>query len=306
MTQPAVPQRTLRQRVLFVLKPVILVIVLLLVVMPFALGLLFIWVLTTGLCGGGASPDAYNLPYEETVFVSSELQQPVNGYFIPGDNGATIVVPPAYTSGRGNQLHEIAVLHKHGYSVLAFESRSCMGHSVSLGYAEVSEVGDALAYLETRDDVDMEKLGIHGFSAGGVTTIMAAARYPIFKAASAEGGYHDFAEQLRDNVQHQWPGFGFLYELGVYIGYRLKTGHDLTVLSPVSVIGQIAPRPVLLIYGSAEPSLPGARMQLAAGGDSAELWEVPGAWHGSYLHSAPEEFERRVVEFYDRAFNIRR
>jgi uncharacterized protein len=167
-------------------------------------------------------------------------------------------------------------------------------------------VGDALDYLATRPDVDMEKLAIHGFSVGGAIATMAGARYPELKAVSAEGGYHDFSEQLSDNVQAQWPGLGFLYEWGVHIGYRLTTGYDLSVLSPIAAIGQIAPRPILLIYGTAEPSLPGAHLQMAAAKGNAELWEVPGATHGTYQYGAPEEYERRVVGFYDRVFNIRR
>jgi pimeloyl-ACP methyl ester carboxylesterase len=74
----------------------------------------------------------------------------------------------------------------------------------------------------------------------------------------------------------------------------------------VSVIGQISPRPILLIYGTAEPSLRGGQLELVAAGENAELWEVPGATHGTYQFDAPEEFERRVVGFYDKAFNIRR
>ena len=92
---------------------------------------------------------------------------------------------------------------------------------------------------------------------------------------------------------------------GAQLAYRLITGHDMGVLSPVSVIRQIAPRPVLLIYGTAEPSLDGGRAQLAAAGAHASLWEVPGAAHGGYWYAAPDEFERRVIAFYDGAFAIR-
>jgi len=306
MPQPSLPTRTIRQRVLFVLKPVVTVTAVLLVVFPFALGVIFIRVLTTGGCGGDGDPAAFDLPFEEITFLSSQFDTPIRGFFIPGDNGVTIILPPAFTSGRGGWLHEIAVLHQYGYSVLSYESRSCMGQYVSLGYAEVTEVGDALNYLATRPDVDMEKVGIHGFSSAGATSIMAAARYPVLRAVLAEGGYHDFGEQLHDNVQAQWPGLGMLYEFGVRVGYRLTMGYDLSVLSPISVIGQITPRPILLIYGTAEPALPGARLQLAAAGANAQLWEVPGATHGSYWYTAPEEFERRVIAFYDSAFDIRR
>ena len=152
----------------------------------------------------------------------------------------------------------------------------------------------------------MTKIGIHGFSVGGAIATMAGARYPALAAISAEGGYHDFGDQLSDNVAAQWPGLGFLYEWGVRVGYRLTTGYDLAVLSPITAIRQTAPRPVLLIYGTAEPSLPGARLQLAAAKGNVQLWEVPGATHGSYLADAPEEYERRLIAFYDSAFDIRR
>jgi uncharacterized protein len=306
MIPPPTATRTLRQRALFVLKPVLIVTLLLLFVFPFALGVIFIRALTTGGCGGDGDPAAFNLPFEDITFPSSEFGTPIRGFFIPGDNGVTIIVPPAFTSGRGSWLHEIAVLHEHGYSTLSYESRSCMGQYVSLGYAEVTEVGDALDYLATRPDVDMEMVGIHGFSSAGATSIMAGARYSALRAILAEGGYHDFGEQLHDNVEAQWPGLGSLYEFGVHLGYRLTTGYDISVLSPVSAIDEIAPRSILLIYGTAEPSLPGAHLQLSAAGPNAQLWEVPGATHGSYWYTAPEEFEQRVIAFYDNAFDIRR
>jgi uncharacterized protein len=281
--------------------------IILMVGIPFVYGLNFIRDLTTGSCSGDGDPAAYDLPFEEVSFQSSEFNMPIRAYFIPGDNGATLIVPPGTTGGRGGWLHEIAVLNRNGYSALSYESRNCMGHPISLGYAEVTEVGDALDYLATRPDVNMEKVGVHGFSAAGAMAIMAGARYPAISAVLAEGGYHDFGESLHDTVQAQgWSFLGAFYELGARFGYRYTTGYDVSVLSPVSVIGQIAPRPILLIYGTNEPSLPGAHLELAAAGDNAELWEVTGATHGSYWYTAPEEFEERVIAFYDRAFDISR
>lgn len=309
MTQPSAPERTLRQRAWFVLRPVLIVAALVSIIAPFVAGVIFIRALTAAPCGGGGDPGAFNLPYEDVSFPSSEFKTGIKAFFIPpdADNGVVVIVPPPYTTGRGGMLHEIAVLHKHGYGALNFESRSCMGHTISLGYAEVTEVGDALNYLATRPDVDMKMIAIHGFSSAGATSIMAAARYPEIGAVVAEGGYHDFADAITDSSQaQQWLFLGTFYEFGVKVSYRLSTGYDLSVLSPVSVIGKISPRPILLIYGTAEPSLRGGQLELAAAGENAELWEAPGATHGSYQIDLPEEFERRVVDFYDKAFDIRR
>ena len=174
----------------------------------------------------------------------------------------------------------------------------------SLGYNEVNEVGDALEYLATRPDIDMNRIGISGFSTGGATSIMSGARYPQIKAVVAEGGYYDFHELIGDEANRYW--FGGLYAFGANLSYQLALGMPMTVLSPVSVIDQIAPRPLLLIYGTHEPSLPGARKQIAAAGKNAELWEVPQGTHGSYWIHAPEEYEQRVITFFDAALNVER
>ncbi len=295
--------QSLRRRIIYALRLLAVAAALLAPGIPFALGYSMMISFTAGGCGGGDDPRRYDLPFEEVAFPAAVLQTTIRGYFIPGGNGVTVIVPPTGASDRGNWMHEIAVLHRHGYSALTYESRNCLGYAHSLGYAEVAEVADALAYLRTRPDVNMERVAIHGFSTAGATAILAAARFPELRAVVAEGGYHDFAAQLRASLGGAWYSLPYMW--GAQLAYRLITGHDMGVLSPVSVIRQIAPRPVLLIYGTAEPSLDGGRAQLAAAGAHASLWEVPGAAHGGYWYAAPDEFERRVIAFYDGAFAIR-
>jgi pimeloyl-ACP methyl ester carboxylesterase len=82
--------------------------------------------------------------------------------------------------------------------------------------------------------------------------------------------------------------------------YRLITGTDIHALNPSGVIGQIRPRPILLIYGDREVSLPGGYQQKAAAGDNAELWIIPGAGHGGYRQLAAAEYETRIMAFFDR------
>ncbi len=307
MPSPSPTQRSLRRRILFVAIPVVTISIFLVVGIPFAVGALFIRTVTMGITGAGCGPDTppgtYDLPYEDVAFRSSELNRDIRGYFIPGTNGVTLIDPPTGNNGNGNIMQEVAVLNRHGYGVLTYVSRGCLGFPYhTLGYAEVAEVKDAMDYLATRDDVDMTRLGIHGFSTAGATAIFAAARYPELRAVVAEGNYHDFDGHTANQISGAW--YSGLYLLGVRLGYRAVTGLDIAVLSPVSVIHEIAPRPILLIYGSIEPALYGGRLEQAAAGDNAELWEVPGSWHGGYVYAAPEAFERRVIGFYDRAFGV--
>jgi acetyl esterase/lipase len=125
---------------------------------------------------------------------------------------------------------------------------------------------------------------------------------PEIRSVSAEGGYHDYPTALGlgnvSNILIQ------IYQFGAVSAYRLVTGDDVHVLSPISVIDKIAPRPLLLVYGSLEVSLPGARAMLEHAqetGVQADLWVVDGADHGQYLAVAPQEFVRRVVGFHQAA-----
>ncbi len=289
--------RALRQRLTFVLRATLFALLALSIVTPLLMGVSFMAVLTRPGCGGEVVPP---MPYESVTFRSREFDAPTPAYFIPGRGVATVIVIPTGSAGRGDRMPEIAVYHAAGFNVLTYSSRVCIGNGSAntLGYKEAQQVGDALTYLSSRTDID--GIAVHGFSAGGAAAVMAAAQFPSIQAVVAEGGYHDFAAEVdADAPNTLW--FAPLFRLGVRLGYRLTTGNDLSILSPVSVIGQIAPRPILLIYGTNEPGLPGARLQLAAAGSNAQLWEVPGAGHGNYSDVAGDEYRERVSDFMKQA-----
>jgi len=65
------------------------------------------------------------------------------------------------------------------------------------------------------------------------------------------------------------------------------------------VIDQIAPRPLLLIYGEREAAATHPWDQLARAGEPKDPRIVPDCGHGQYLEVAAEEWERRVVAFFE-------
>ncbi len=269
------------------------------VAVPSALGFLTTYRLLYAPCGEDPrTPADFGHPWEDVTIAGRAGH--FRAYFIPGTNGAAVIIPPATQAGRGNRLHEADVLARHGYAVLTFESRRCADAGpLSLGYEEADDIGDALAYLQTRADVQPGRIGVLGFSSAGAAAVMAAARYPALRAVIAEGGYGDFAEGTL--ALGAGGPLEVLYKEAIALSYRLLSGVELAKLSPQGAIGHIAPRPVLLIYGSRESTLDGARKQLAAAGPTAELWIVEGAGHGDYLAVAPQEYEARVIAFFDAA-----
>jgi uncharacterized protein len=66
---------------------------------------------------------------------------------------------------------------------------------------------------------------------------------------------------------------------------------------------QLAPRPLLLVYGS---NGQGAEKELnpryfEAAGQPKTIWEVEGAGHTGGIDARPREYERRVISFFDDA-----
>ncbi len=268
--------------------------------LPVGMGFLLMGGVTHPLCSPGPSPDRFGLVAED-VLVPARTGVSYRGYFIEGTNGATIIVPPALGQDRGGWLHEAAVLARNGYSVLTYDSRQCSGLAThSLGPREAEDVLDAVDYLRSRGDVDVSRIGAHGFSQAGATNLFAAAQTDVIRAVVAEGGYVDYWEQTLGPASSR-DLFTRLFAFGSQTGYRVMTGLDAGALRLIDLIPALAPRRVLLVYGSFEVTLGGAR-QAADLAEHVQLWEVPGATHGSYLATAGEaEFTRQVVGFFDEA-----
>jgi uncharacterized protein len=274
------------------------------ILVPVSLGSLFMFMLLYSPCSGGTGTLA-DYGYEgEEVVLPARAGGNFRGYFIPGTNGATVIIPPTGSNSWDNQLPKADLLLHQGYSVFVFESRRCANQGpLSLGYEEVEEVADVLDYLQARPDVDAHRIGIWGFSTAGATAVIAGARLPVLGAVIAEGGYGNFLETglSPSHPEEGWFVYFFLtlYRWSSMLTYRLITGTNISALNPSGMISQIAPRPILLIYGSNEVSLPGGYQQKAAAGDNAELWVIPGAGHGNYGQVAGEEYEERVIEFFE-------
>jgi pimeloyl-ACP methyl ester carboxylesterase len=275
---------------------------LLIAALPMLVGALLMMAITFPRCGGELRPP---VAYEDITFPSAELNRATRAFFIPAANAdgqptPTVIVLPTLSNGRGDRMDEALVYHARGFHVLTFDSRACVGRtSPTLGAAEAWQVGDALAYLATRADVDTARIGLHGFSAGGAAALMGAAQFPGAAAIVAQGNYSNFAASLYESTGELGllkPGFDF----GARLGYRLMTGLSIEELDVIAAMPLIVPRPVLLVYGSLEGALGSGRELYdagrAAGGD-VTLWEVPGASHGDYLAVAGEEYARRVGDF---------
>ena len=85
---------------------------------------------------------------------------------------------------------------------------------------------------------------------------------------------------------------------------RLWTGYPVACFRPEALIGDVSPRPVLIIHGeqdNAATTVADARRLYEAAHEPKELWIVDGGGHCSSHALFPEAYETRVLWFLDRA-----
>jgi fermentation-respiration switch protein FrsA (DUF1100 family) len=76
------------------------------------------------------------------------------------------------------------------------------------------------------------------------------------------------------------------------------------------IIGDIAPRPIMLVGGGQPKAFIGSEgdrlpLYVRYAGENAELWVIPEAHHCDGPLTRPEEYSNRMVDFFDAAFDAK-
>lgn len=284
-------------------------------------------------------PSDLGLRYEDVEFLSAEDDVLLRGWFLPGRSDpaageATVLEGPAEEpiegtvegvadelattivivhGFRGNRLESgvpalelAASLVDAGMNVLMFDFRNSGesdGTVTTLGFHEVKDILGAVAWLKAERPEASHSVGLVGYSMGAVTSALAAAREPEVGAVVLDSPFADLAPYLRENMP-VWtglPNVPFTWTIMALLPPLI--GLDMDVVSPLQVMPEIV-QDVLLIHTDGDDAIPVSNSeQLAAAGhpDRTELWVVPGPKHIGARSVDPEAYDRRVIEFFQRA-----
>lgn len=230
-----------------------------------------------------------------------------------------VVFCPEFGGTHWSAPNYAAGLVEDGFAVLAFDFRN-QGESDSLaGYApshwvttyEVDDAVAALRYVAGREDLRGLPVGLFGISRGGNAALAAAARTPGVQAVAAEGAFSTDGMMLY--YTFRWAE---LY-LPSYILRFLPEWHIRRTLRIVRRVSQfrhgvryailerdlprLAGRPVLLVTGGRDSYVAPAiveRLRASVGPSCKPVWVVPGAKHNQARATAPEEYDRRLADFF--------
>jgi fermentation-respiration switch protein FrsA (DUF1100 family) len=241
------------------------------------------------------TPLRLGIPYQAITLTTRDGLK-LAAWYTPPQNGTMVLVAHGYGAKRSAEIY--ALFARHGYGVLAWDMRAhgeSDGELCTVGYAEAEDVETALDYTLSQPGV--KHVAAWGESMGGVATILAAARRPEIEALVADSAFTTLEDELalRIPIPLLRPLVRFFAEQ--------EAGRSIQSVRPVDQIGRLSPRPVFVIQGLADQSIPldsGQRLYEAAG-EPRLLWQEEGIGHVEMYTAQPGEYEARVIAFLDEA-----
>jgi uncharacterized protein len=225
----------------------------------------------------------------------------------PHPNGDWVLLYQGVSDNRTGNLGHAEFLLRHGYSVVMMDSRAhgqSGGTMATYGWLERNDTRVIVDALYASESV--RHLYALGVSMGAAIALQSAAVEPRIAAVSAEDPFASLRE-----VTYDYAGL----ELSPLVGETFFRPASITALKAVRRDGgfdpdEVSPEkaltvrafPVLLICGTEDHRIPcrhaEAIYEAAAG--PKELWVVQGAGHASALGRAPEQYEKHVIDFFEK------
>ncbi len=250
------------------------------------------------------TPADAGMPFDDVTVTTSDGLT-LYGWYVPSSNGASVMLIHGYKDDRASMLRVADVLHRHGYGLLVLSLRAhdrSDGEMITFGHDEMRDLDAWYAFESTHAGVDPAELGVFGVSMGGSLALQYAVRNPRVTAVVADSAFSSLNDTVSTSVRFftGLPPFPFAPMIEFWT--EREAGFDASEIDAKRWVPQISPRPVFLLQGDADVVVSpqsGERLFEAAR-EPKEFWHEAGVGHAQFLEMYPEEFEQRVVGFFDR------
>ena len=243
------------------------------------------------------TPESFDLEYENITFETSDGLK-LKGWFLPSNKSSNaIIVMHGYPTNKADVLPFSMFLLKK-FNVFLFDFRSfgeSEGSYTTAGYKEVKDLEAAVEYLKSRKDV--KNIGALGFSLGASVAIMA--KNDNIKAVVADSAYSNLNNMI-EAMYRNFLFFKFPFVQLTRVYSKIFFGLDPKDINPANDIKNIN-KPVLIIHGEKDSQIPVNEAYILHNANKkAELWIVENADHGEIYALNKEEYEKKVLEFFEK------
>jgi dipeptidyl aminopeptidase/acylaminoacyl peptidase len=228
----------------------------------------------------------------------------LRGWFLPTEHKRHLLV---LVHGMWSAWPEMASLgrdlHSRGFDVLLFDLR---GHGESdpsrlyLGRRERTDICTVMRWAQAEGFTE-DRVGWLGYSMGGSTVVMEAARNPLIKVAVVDSPYGDLPELLNTQLSKH-SGLPGWFNPGILLAARVVYGVRTDDLVPIRFARAWGQRPLLVIHGESDSIVPvsQARALASAAGSTCLTMTFPGVDHVRAYQSDPRGYVELVGGFFDR------
>ncbi|PLS83492.1 MAG: hypothetical protein CYG59_00970 [Chloroflexi bacterium] len=249
------------------------------------------------------SPWEVQVEHERVSFETEDGVTLRGWWFTRPDSHHVVIGLHGHRGSKTDLLGIGSGLWRAGNNVLLFDFRGC-GESdpapQSLAHLEQRDARAALRFVQAR--MPEAPIGIIGYSMGASIAILVAATEPAIRAVVADSPFAAMRDVIADAyVRRRLPTRPVLDLTDAVTRWRY--GYPFQAVRPIDVVGALAPRPFLLLHGTADTIIPvsHAHRIFAAAGEPKELVIFEGAQHcGGYFADRPA-YVSRVAEFFAKA-----
>src|ERR1700678_1419019 len=222
-------------------------------------------------------------------------------------NGDWVFLYHGISDNRTGNIAHAEFLLTNSYSVAMMDSRALGesgGDMATYGWKEREDTRAIVDTLYASEKV--RHLYALGVSMGAAIALQSAAVEPRIDAVVAEDPFANLREVTYDYSGLQWSpllGKTLFRPASMTALYEVKKtgGFDPDDVSPEKAV-KVRAFPILLICGTEDHRIPcrHAKAIYKAAIGTKELWIVQGAGHASALGHDPQEYEKRLIQFFEK------
>jgi len=169
------------------------------------------------------------------------------------------------------------------------------------GSEEYLDILGAWDWLQSAQGLEASQIGLLGESLGATSAIIAMGEEQAIAATWADSGFADLEVLFDERIARE--GFPTWLRPGVIAWARIIADDDLLAHRPMDEVARIGARPLAIVHGLADLDLDVHHAEDLAAAHATfvpgyEPWLVPRALHLQAAFAAPDEYERRIVEFF--------